>query len=240
MFSCELCDKQYAYPHKLHHHALWLCKGRTSESCMLTSPRRSGSRNCFLLPPTPEKGEGEAELVEELKETNRNDDVEVTNRKVDNEEEVFPCDACGKSFPSKNSRRKHKKKKHPQQLQEFDSFLQGAQGEGVQQVASERVSEPQPSLAKGEDVQQAASERVSKPQPSLADGEDVQQVASERVSEPQPSLAEGKGVQQVALERVSSLKKRSLEKDEHEVVTKAARPESCASCRYVFKNARSR
>ena len=115
MFSCELCDKQYAYPHKLHHHALWLCKGRTSESCMLTSPRRSGSRNCFLLPPTPEKGEGEAELVEELKETNRNDDEEVTHRKVENEEEVFPCDACGKSFPSKNSRRKHKKKKHPQQ-----------------------------------------------------------------------------------------------------------------------------
>ena len=175
MFSCELCDNQYAYPHKLHHHALWLCKGRTSESCMLASPRRSGSRNCFLLPPTPEKGEGEAELLEELKETNRNDDVEVTNRKVDNEEEVFPCDACGKSFPSKNSRRKHKKKKHPQQLQEVDSFLQGAQGEGVQQVASERVSEPQ------------------------------------------PSLAEGKGVQQVASERVSSLKKRSLEKDEHEV-----------------------
>ena len=66
MFTCELCEKQYAYVHKLRHHELWLCKGRTSESVMLSSPRRSGSRNCFSLPPTPDKGEGEVEKNEEL------------------------------------------------------------------------------------------------------------------------------------------------------------------------------
>ena len=67
MFSCELCEKQYAYVHKLHHHELWQCKGRPSESVMVSSPRKSGSRNCFTLPPTPEKGEGEEEeKIEEV------------------------------------------------------------------------------------------------------------------------------------------------------------------------------
>ena len=60
MFACELCEKQYAYLHKLRHHELWLCKGRPSETVILNSPRRTESRNCFelLITPPPEKGVG--------------------------------------------------------------------------------------------------------------------------------------------------------------------------------------
>ena len=54
MFECELCgEKHYAYVHKLKHHQLWSCEGRQSETCMLSSPRRSESQNCLALPPTP-------------------------------------------------------------------------------------------------------------------------------------------------------------------------------------------
>ena len=36
------------------------------KSVLLSSPRRSGSKNCFTLPPTPDKDEGEVEKNEEL------------------------------------------------------------------------------------------------------------------------------------------------------------------------------
>ena len=81
MFSCELCHKQYAYIHKLEYHKVWQCKGLPSESCMLTSPRRKGSNNCYVLPPTPAKGEGDTELVELVEEQKaRNEHVHIAER----------------------------------------------------------------------------------------------------------------------------------------------------------------
>ena len=68
MFSCERCEKQYAYLHKLKHHKVWSCKGQPSKTCMFSCPRRAGSRNCFTLPPTPEKGEGDVEVGNGQKE----------------------------------------------------------------------------------------------------------------------------------------------------------------------------
>ena len=68
MFSCESCEKQYAYLHKLKHHQEWSCKGQPSKTCMFSCPRRAGSRNCFTLPPTPEKGEGDVEVGNGQKE----------------------------------------------------------------------------------------------------------------------------------------------------------------------------
>ena len=67
MFSCERCEKQYAYLHKLKHHKVWSCKGQPSKTCN-SCPRRAGSRNCFTLPPTPEKGEGDVEVGNGQKE----------------------------------------------------------------------------------------------------------------------------------------------------------------------------
>ena len=57
MFSCDRCEKKYGHIHKLHHHKRWGCKGHPPETCMLSSPRRAGSSNCYTLPPAPEKGE---------------------------------------------------------------------------------------------------------------------------------------------------------------------------------------
>ena len=68
MFSCERCEKLYAYLHKLKHHKVWSCKGQPSKTCMFSCPRRAGSRNCFTLPPTPEKGEGDVEVGNGQKE----------------------------------------------------------------------------------------------------------------------------------------------------------------------------
>ena len=68
MFLCESCEKQYAYLHKLKHHKVWSCKGQPSKTCMFSCPRRAGSRNCFTLPPTPEKGEGDVEVGNGQKE----------------------------------------------------------------------------------------------------------------------------------------------------------------------------
>ena len=68
MFLCESCEKQYAYLHKLKHHEVWNSKGQPSKTCMFSCPRRAGSRNCFTLPPTPEKGEGDVEVGNGQKE----------------------------------------------------------------------------------------------------------------------------------------------------------------------------
>ena len=58
MFNCDLCQKQYAFVHKLKHHkqstAVELQR-RLSETCILNSPRRHGSVNLFSLRPTPVK-----------------------------------------------------------------------------------------------------------------------------------------------------------------------------------------
>ena len=106
----------YAYIHKLRHRELWLCKGRPSETVILNSPRRSESRNCFELPPTPAKCHQDVEL-DEAEES----DIEYEEErgsKVDGVEEEFLCDECEKAFPSKNARKKHKKKNHRQHLRE--------------------------------------------------------------------------------------------------------------------------
>ena len=118
MFSCELCHKQYAYIHKLEYHKVWQCKGLPSESCMLTSPRRKGSNNCYVLPPTPAKGEGDTELVELVEEQKARNEHVLIECVEGGVEEVFTCDICGESLSSKNSRKKHKRKKHRQHLQE--------------------------------------------------------------------------------------------------------------------------
>ena len=115
MFSCDLCEKKYAYLHKLHHHELWLCKGRASEAVILNSPRRSQSRNYTVLPPTPDKCDQDVELAEveaeaEAERGCKEDGVSV--------EEEFYCDQCEKGFHSKNARKKHKKKYHRQHHQE--------------------------------------------------------------------------------------------------------------------------
>ena len=100
MFACELCEKQYAYLHKLRHHALWLCKGRPSETVILNSPRRTESRNCFELPITlpPEKGVGDLvtkpnegeEKCEELDVggEEKSDELEMEERSEELEVEV--------------------------------------------------------------------------------------------------------------------------------------------------------
>ena len=68
MFSCDRCEKKYGHIHKLHHHKRWGCKGHPPETCMLSSPRRAGSSNCYTLPPTPEKGEADVEVGNRQKE----------------------------------------------------------------------------------------------------------------------------------------------------------------------------
>ena len=93
MFSCERCEKQYAYLHKLKHHQLWSCKGQPSKTCMCSSPRRAGSRNCFTLPPTPEKGEADVEVGNGQKEGEEKTEEVATvtavlvNEREENEEE---------------------------------------------------------------------------------------------------------------------------------------------------------
>ena len=91
-FDCCDCGKKYSFLHKLQHHQTWSCKKeKEGETCMLSSPRRIGSQNCFFLPPTPEKCE--------------NGDVEYEGES--NSKEVFFCDVCERSFLSKNARKKH-------------------------------------------------------------------------------------------------------------------------------------
>ena len=94
-FDCCDCGKKYSFLHKLQHHQTWSCKKeKEGETCMLSSPRRIGSQNCFFLPPTPEKCE--------------NGDVEYEGES--NSKEVFFCDVCERSFLSKNARKKQQKR----------------------------------------------------------------------------------------------------------------------------------
>ena len=120
MFSCEQCEKQYAYLHKLRHHELWLCKGRPSETVILSSPRRTGSRNYFELPITPPPEEGKGDLVTEQHEGKEgSEELEVEGEKSEeldgNTMHLFPCFLCDRSFPSNNTRKKHKRKAHKEQ-----------------------------------------------------------------------------------------------------------------------------
>ena len=120
MFKCDQCDKQYAYVHKLQHHLVWNCKGNKSETHMLSSPRRSGSSNCFVLPPTPAKGDDDVELVGAGKEKDDSDieHCEEGGSEVKGVEEQYICDECEKGFPSRSAKKKHKRKYHHQDLQE--------------------------------------------------------------------------------------------------------------------------
>ena len=122
MFKCDQCDKQYAYVHKLQHHLVWNCKGNKSETHMLSSPRRSGSSNCFVLPPTHAKGDDDVELVGAQREKDDNDIGHFEERERESEvkgvEEQYICNECEKGFHSKNARRKHKKKYHRHDIQE--------------------------------------------------------------------------------------------------------------------------
>ena len=72
MFPCKQCGKSYAYVHKLHHHKLWSCKYWIPETELrilnLPRPRGNDSNNDFTLLPTPERIEGEAEVVNGVKE----------------------------------------------------------------------------------------------------------------------------------------------------------------------------
>ena len=76
MFNCDLCQKQYAFVHKLQHHRQWGCKGRPSETCILNSPRRPGSVNLLLLPPTPVKSPEKS--YSGIRESEEENEVTVT------------------------------------------------------------------------------------------------------------------------------------------------------------------
>ena len=144
-FDCCDCGKKYSFLHKLQHHQTWSCKKeKEGETCMLSSPRRIGSQNCFFLPPTPEKCE--------------NGDVEYEGES--NSKEVFFCDVCERSFLSKNARKKHKKKEHKVGVASERVSKPCDEVESAGTVASERVSKPHDEVQGAETI---ASERVSKP-----------------------------------------------------------------------------
>ena len=90
MFSCDLCEKKYGHIHKLHHHKRWGCKGHPPETCMLSSPRRAGSSNCFTLPPTPEKSEADIEVGNGQKE--REEKTDEVEKPDSDEVENLDCD----------------------------------------------------------------------------------------------------------------------------------------------------
>ena len=138
MYHCHQCGKNYTYMHKLKHHMTWLCKERASRAVEV-EPRRELSSNIYHLPTIDEseeevdndsmkeeKGEDsgggcelepgessarkeeEGDILEEGERCEKELNSSVTSGSV--APQVFCCDQCSTSFPSKSSLKNHRRR----------------------------------------------------------------------------------------------------------------------------------
>ena len=105
---CDECGKSYKYLHKLNHHKTWLCKEQAPR-LVLVEPRREFSSNIF------HQSEGDAAVASER----------VSKPLVQDDGAVaLLCFKCEETFTSKNSFKKHMKRKHKgEQVIRFSDIL---------------------------------------------------------------------------------------------------------------------
>ena len=122
--QCEQCGKSYVFKHKLAHHKTWLCKELAPKLVEL-EPRRKLSANVFHLASIPEGEDGgedefASERVSKPHDQSEGSEAASTfaservSKPLDQGDGAvaFLCFQCQETFTSKNSLRKHIRRKH--------------------------------------------------------------------------------------------------------------------------------
>ena len=143
---CDECGKSYKYLHKLNHHKTWLCKEQAPR-LVLVEPRREFSSNIFhqsegdeavaseRVSKPHEQSEGGGSVASErvskpYEQSEAQGAVDVASERVSKPlvqgdgAVALLCFKCEETFTSKNSFKKHMKRKHKgEQVIRFSDIL---------------------------------------------------------------------------------------------------------------------